>query len=415
MHSERSQVHELEETKSVLSSDLETAQAESDVLRGERGSLQAERDWLRTEVDEERKAYQMANERADKEARKAQRFREIIYGFEAASPDVALQDQLAALKAQCRAHELTISELTQRCGQEHERSRSQSSANGSKEGAEAAPTDESGPDLLRIQHELEAARIELESNQNKMRASATVRKQLQSELSDLRKQVARHTEQDVRRHDRLGSGHGEISSLITGMEADGALQQVKQIRTELTAWRETRQVQRELADCAMSREQLKCESEVIARVLRNTREGASSAHDGARVGPLLALRHVARASQCVVRCEARLTLVNELHSRCSIRVAEQAELPPLMRSWRYSVMCGTSMSVPSALAVHLALPSQLARSSKEGVGVKNRELIFCTCRSKTYAEERHRLAMQLETQGGRLPAKVRTSDTAHDD
>ena len=77
------------------------------------------------------------------------------------------------------------------------------------------------------------------------------------------------------------------------MEADGALQQVKQIRTELTAWRETRQVQRELADCAMSREQLKCESEVIARVLRNTREGASSAHDGARVGPLLSLRHVA--------------------------------------------------------------------------------------------------------------------------
>jgi hypothetical protein len=65
--------------------------------------------------------------------------------------------------------------------------------------------------------------------------------------------------------------------------------------------------------------------------------------------------------------------------------------------------------------VHLALPSQLARSSKEGVGVKNRELIFGTCRSKTYAEERHRLAMQLETQGGRLPAKVRTSDTAHDD
>jgi hypothetical protein len=73
------------------------------------------------------------------------------------------------------------------------------------------------------------------------------------------------------------------------------------------------------------------------------------------------------------------------------------------------------MSVPSALSVHLALPSQLARSSKEGVGVKNRELIFGTCRSKTYAEERHRLAMQLETQGGRLPAKVRTSDTAHDD
>ena len=72
-------------------------------------------------------------------------------------------------------------------------------------------------------------------------------------------------------------------------------------------------------------------------------------------------------------------------------------------------MCGTSMSEPSAL------PSQLARSGKEGVSVKGRELMFCTCRSKTYAEERHRLAMQLETQGGRLPAKVRTSDTAHDD
>ena len=102
-------------------------------------------------------------------------------------------------------------------------------------------------------------------------------------------------------------------------------------------------------------------------------------------------------------------MVNALHSRCSTRVAEQAELPPSMRSWRHSVMCGTSMSEPSAL------PSQLARSGKEGVSVKGRELMFCTCRSKTYAEERHRLAMQLETQGGRLPAKVRTSDTAHDD
>jgi hypothetical protein len=118
-----------------------------------------------------------------------------------------------------------------------------------------------------------------------MLTSTAVRKQLHAELDALRKQVVSHSQQDVRQAGRQGSAHAEGSvlqlecGLPAGTEFEETLQQVRQIRKELTAWQEKRMAKRELADWALDREQLKCENEVISMVLQGHREESSSTHD----------------------------------------------------------------------------------------------------------------------------------------